>query len=43
MGQAIIQNYMKVDSRIILMDQKNLGLTKSLNIAISVGNRRVHC
>jgi len=32
----IIQNYMKVDKRIILIDQKNLGLTKSLNIAISV-------
>ena len=32
----IIKKYEKIDSRIILIDQKNIGLTKSLNKAINI-------
>jgi glycosyltransferase involved in cell wall biosynthesis len=35
---AIIRQYMKQDSRIVLIDQENIGLTKSLNKALSVSN-----
>ena len=33
---TIIKKYEKIDSRIILIDQKNLGLTKSLNKGINI-------